>query len=223
MAVILIAEDHRPSREMLSKLLGYNGFDVFEAADGIEALTLAQTERPDLVIADILMPVMDGYEFARRLRADPEIAQTPIIFYTATYLESEAHILAKLCGAFRLLIKPVEPEAILEAVGAALAGVAPPSVPLQDEAFDFNHQRLLTNKLVSKVDELEREMEVRARAEEALRESEEVFHRLSVGRELRMIELKKEVNAMAELAGQTLPYDLSRLDERADQAETGHD
>jgi CheY-like chemotaxis protein len=82
----------------LSTILGYGGHQIIEASDGAEALRLTKERHPALAIIDILMPTMDGYEFTRRLRADPDIAHTPIIFYTATYREREARDMAKPYG-----------------------------------------------------------------------------------------------------------------------------
>ena len=80
MATILIVDDHPTNRSFLATLLSYQGHRLIEAAGGAEALDLAHTERPDLVIADIVMPAMDGYEFVRQLRADPNIARTQVVF-----------------------------------------------------------------------------------------------------------------------------------------------
>ena len=73
MATILIVDDRESNRELLSTLLGYRNHRTVEARDGMEGLERARVERPDLVITDILMPTMDGYEFTRRLRADPAL------------------------------------------------------------------------------------------------------------------------------------------------------
>ena len=71
MATILVVDDRPANREFLRTLLGYQSHRVLEAIDGAEALALVKSARPDLVISDILMPTMDGYEFVYRLRADP--------------------------------------------------------------------------------------------------------------------------------------------------------
>src|SRR6202030_2939389 len=89
-ATILIVDDGPGNREYLVAVLGDSGHRLLEAADGAEALALARTEHPDLVIADILMPTMDGYEFVRRLRSNAEIAHTPVIFCTAHFREYDA-------------------------------------------------------------------------------------------------------------------------------------
>lgn len=98
MGVILAVDDDAISRLSLGKLLGSRGHRVIEASNGAEALVIARAEHPELVITDVLMPLMDGYEFARRLRSDVSIAQTPIIFHTAVYEHEEVRSLARSCG-----------------------------------------------------------------------------------------------------------------------------
>lgn len=120
MATILIVDDHVLNRQFLMVLLGYSGHHLLEATDGAKGLELACAKRPDLVIADILMPHMDGYEFVTRLRATPSIAETPVIFYTAAYHEREARLMAMACGVPWILPKPSDPELILETVRKAL-------------------------------------------------------------------------------------------------------
>src|ERR1044071_3585485 len=112
MAKILIVDDSPANRSFLVTLLGYGGHVLRECSDGLEALALVSAERPDLVIADILMPTMDGYEFVRRLRSTPEIAATTVIFCTAHFRERDAKDLAHECGVSRVLAKPCEPEVV---------------------------------------------------------------------------------------------------------------
>jgi PAS domain S-box-containing protein len=154
-ATILIIDDQPTNREYLVTLLGYGGHRLLQAANGAEGLTVARAERPDLVIADILMPTMDGYEFVRQLRADPAVAGTVVVFYTAHYLEREARALAQACGVFHVLTKPCEPEVVLRAVDIAL-GITPTPPPPLPEEFDRDHLHLLTDKLSQKADELHR-------------------------------------------------------------------
>jgi PAS domain S-box-containing protein len=175
MARILIIEDQRASRDLLVTLLGYHGHLVIEARDGAEGLALTLTEQPDLVITDILMPEMDGYEFARRVRADPALAETRVMFYTATYLVEEARRLAADCGVAQVLTKPAEPERILEVVNAALSSAPPAAVQSPAVGMDREYLRLLTNTLHHKVEQLKAEVHAREQAEEALRLSEERF------------------------------------------------
>jgi diguanylate cyclase (GGDEF)-like protein len=135
MAKILVVDDRAINREFLSTLLGYVGHAVIEAVDGVEALAFARREHPDLIITDVLMPNMDGVELADRVHDDPAIADTPIIFYTATYRVPEASVLAESCRVAAVLAKPAEPQAILDVVAAALgSGPAPVLMPQQAAA-----------------------------------------------------------------------------------------
>jgi PAS domain S-box-containing protein len=120
----------------------------------VEALAVARTTRPDLIISDILMPTMDGYEFIRQLRADAEVAHTPVIFSTAHYLDHEAKALAQQCSVPFILPKPCDPEIVLSTVDAALGLTPLPATPPQEAVFDREHLRLLTNQLARKADEL---------------------------------------------------------------------
>ena len=120
MATILIVDDHALNRQFLMMLLGYGGHHLIETADGEQGLKMARARRPDLVIADILMPNMDGYEFVKRMRSIPSIADTPVIFYTATYHEREAAAMAQSCGVRWILPKPSDPELILKTVHEAI-------------------------------------------------------------------------------------------------------
>src|SRR3989304_4021916 len=110
MATIMIVDDYPPNRELFVTLLGYAGHNILEASNGVEALEVAQTEDLDLIITDILMPVLDGFTFVRRLRANPFMANVPVIFQTAHYLEKAIRERAVDCGVHSLLIKPVEPQ-----------------------------------------------------------------------------------------------------------------
>ena len=155
MAKLLVVDDQPASRQFLVTLLGYSGHRVLEAADGAEGLAQVRAERPDLVIADVLMPTMDGYEFIRQLRSHPDIARTPVIFYTAAYHQHEVQALAGACGVAHVITKPADPEAIQEIVSAALGQEAPRPPAFSYEEFDREHLRLVTDKLAAKVGELE--------------------------------------------------------------------
>jgi two-component system cell cycle sensor histidine kinase/response regulator CckA len=155
-ATILIVDDRPTNREYLVTLLGYGGHRLLQAADGAEALATARAEQPDLVISDILMPTMDGYEFVRQLRGTPAIMHTPVIFFTAHYHEREAQALARACGVSHVLTKPCEPEVVVGTVETALGLTPPPLSPAAPEQFDREHLRLLTDKLSEKAEDLRR-------------------------------------------------------------------
>src|SRR5579871_4933578 len=156
MATILIVDDHAANRTLLTTLLGYWQHRLLEAASGIEALELARKHHPDLVITDLLMPEMDGFELVQHLRSDPATARTPVVFYTSNYPEQETRVLARTCGVRYFLPKPSEPQVILDAVNAALQETITPD-PVPAGYFNREHRRLLTNLLFHKVKELERE------------------------------------------------------------------
>ncbi len=156
MATILIVDDRRINREYLTLILKDTGHRLLEASDGVEALAILRSERPDLLISDILMPTMDGYELLRQLRADPAISQTRVIFYTAHYDEQESLALARAWGVVGVLTKGCEPEVVLSTVQAALSQEAPMSTAPVAEGFDREHLRLLTDKLSQKAEELRR-------------------------------------------------------------------
>lgn len=154
MTSILVVDDHAANREYLVTLLGYSGYSVLEAADGQDGLETARRHGPELVIADILMPTMDGYEFVRRLRGDSRIAHIPVVFYTAVYHEHETRRLADSCGVSHVLIKPCEPEDVLRTVAQALADKAAPPAAPNEEEFRREHLRVVADKLSQTIDEL---------------------------------------------------------------------
>src|SRR6478752_8806045 len=117
MATILIVDDLAANRTFLVTLLAHQGHRMLEAANGSEALASIHAERPDLVITDVLMPVMDGYEFVKQLRLDPKTSGIPVVFYTAHYGEREARTLALSIGVSDVLIKPAESAEVLKVVG----------------------------------------------------------------------------------------------------------
>ena len=107
MSSILVLDDRAADRELLATLLGHAGYSVRGASTGEEALGLARAERPDLVITDILMPAMNGYEFVRRLRSDPDTDAIPVVFCTANYEEGEVRQLAAACGVSHFIAEAV--------------------------------------------------------------------------------------------------------------------
>lgn len=158
MTSVLVVDDGATDRDLLSTVLRYAAYAVYEAADGASGLRLARAERPDLIIADILMPSMDGYELVRELRARPTTADIPVIFYTATYVLDEVHRLARACGISHIIVKPCQPEEIIHTVEDALSSGRAPAVAVPSEAFHREHLRMLNAKLLQTVEELRNAM-----------------------------------------------------------------
>jgi PAS domain S-box-containing protein len=154
MANIVIADDKGSNRQFLATLFGYFGHEVLEAEDGAEALALVAAHHPDLLFTDVLMPVMDGLELTRRIRGDPELAATPIIYYSATYRGNSFKALAADLGVAAVIAKPSEPQAILNAVGRVLG--EPPSLLSTDPATRFKAapQNRMTEEFFTSVEDL---------------------------------------------------------------------
>lgn len=117
---ILICDDDDLLLELLQHRLLAKGFRVMVARDGREALNLAQSDHPDAVVLDAMMPVVDGYQVLRRFRKDPALAGVPIIFLTARKQEEDIVEALKL-GASDYLAKPFIPEELMARLGRLLA------------------------------------------------------------------------------------------------------
>src|SRR4051812_1293855 len=122
MATILIVDDLATNRKFLVTLLRHRGYRLLEAADGRQGLDVVRAEHPDLVITDVLMPVMDGYELVRQLRLDPATRALPVVFYTAHYGEREARELALSNSVAYVLTKPAASADVLRVVSQVLSG-----------------------------------------------------------------------------------------------------
>jgi CheY-like chemotaxis protein len=120
MALILIVDDNEENAYMLRSLLNGHGYRVKTARNGAEALEAAARERPDLVISDILMPVMDGFSLCRAWKQDEALRGIPFVFYTATYTDPQDEQLARGLGAERFVIKPAEPDRFMAILSAVL-------------------------------------------------------------------------------------------------------
>ena len=109
---ILVVEDQEDNRQILRDLLGNAGYEMIEAEDGEQALVQAAKHRPDLILMDIQLPIMDGYEATRRLKTDPALKAIPIIVVTSYALSGdEAKARAAGCDAY--IAKPYSPRALL--------------------------------------------------------------------------------------------------------------
>ncbi len=116
---VLVAEDREASRELIRTLLEHSGYAVLEAADGAEAIHVAVERKPDLILLDLQMPIMDGMEVLQRLRSDDRFKGTPIVALTANAMRGDReHALD--CGFTGYLTKPISLAAIREELGRLL-------------------------------------------------------------------------------------------------------
>ena len=112
---ILVVEDTEDNRQILRDLLGMAGYDMIEAHDGAEGVAKAGEHRPDLILMDIQMPVMDGYEATRRIKSNPELKSIPIVAVTSYALSGdEEKTRAAGCDAY--IAKPYSPRQMLAKV-----------------------------------------------------------------------------------------------------------
>ncbi|OJY66666.1 MAG: hypothetical protein BGP12_15375 [Rhodospirillales bacterium 70-18] len=126
---VLIVDDNEDNLYYLTALLTGSGFTVAAARNGAEALAMARAAPPDLVVSDLLMPVMDGYSLLRAWKAEAALSRAPFIVYTATYTDPEDERLARHLGADAFLVKPVEPQDLLARVQEVLGRGTPPARP----------------------------------------------------------------------------------------------
>jgi len=112
---ILVVEDQEDLRGVLRDLLSGSGYAVVEAADGQDALTKAKSERPDLILMDIQMPVLDGYEATRQIKADPSLAKTPIIAVSSFAMKGDEEK-ARAAGCNHYVTKPYSPLQLLRTI-----------------------------------------------------------------------------------------------------------
>ncbi|NLD57098.1 MAG: hybrid sensor histidine kinase/response regulator [Methanomicrobiales archaeon] len=171
MARILIADDNPQNLYMVESLLKNNGFEVVMAVNGAEALDEAVKNPPDLIISDILMPVMDGFELCRRWKADDRLCGIPFIFYTATYTDPRDELFAKKLGADRFIIKPKKPDILMREIREVLNEAQDGSGHAHDTGRNEKeilqkYNEVLFRKLESKVRQLEDEIVLHRKAEE---------------------------------------------------------
>ena len=112
---ILVVEDQEDNRRILRDLLSGAGFDLIEAENGEEAVASAQASRPDLILMDIQLPLLDGYEATRRIKANPDLKSIPIIVVTSYALSGDEKK-ARLAGCDAYVAKPFSPRQLLAMV-----------------------------------------------------------------------------------------------------------
>jgi len=161
MASILVLDDRAVERELLEVVLSSAGHTVLQCSNGADALALARAELPELIIVDVLVPEMDGYEFVQELREDTAIAASRVILCTATFDEDEVRHLARACDVTHVMVKPIAPQELLLVVEAALTAKPMPVRPKPPGRFGREQLRAANAKLIEKVAELDRADEVR--------------------------------------------------------------
>jgi two-component system, cell cycle response regulator DivK len=117
---ILVVEDQEDNRRILRDMLTSTNYEVIEAEDGAQALAAVAKQRPDLILMDIQLPVMDGYEATRRLKADPSLSSIPVIAVTSYALSGDEEK-ARAAGCDDFVPKPYSPRQLLAKIRQYLA------------------------------------------------------------------------------------------------------
>jgi signal transduction histidine kinase len=181
----LVVDDKEENLYYLTALLRGHGYLVDSARHGAEALVMARQNPPDLVVSDLLMPVMDGYTLLRHWKADARLGKIPFIVYTATYTEPADEQLALSLGADAFILKPAEPADFVARIRAVDASIAAAPTGVRTPAADGplvmrQYSETLIRKLEEKTLQLEesnrslqRDMAARQEAEARLRKAED--------------------------------------------------
>ena len=119
MAKIVIAEDEPDIRELIAFTLRFAGYEVVAGANGLEGYELAKREKPDLVMLDVRMPKMTGYEACQRIKSEPDIAHIPVVFLSAKGQDNEIQQ-GLQAGAEEYMLKPFAPDQLTERIRAIL-------------------------------------------------------------------------------------------------------
>ena len=173
---ILIVDDNLESPYLLNALLRGNGYDVAMATNGAEALEQLQQNGFDMIIADILMPEMDGFQLCRLVKTDERLKKTAFVFYTSTYTTPQDEAFALRLGAQKFIIKPQSPEDFVALLQQIIrdyaAGRLPVSEPPEEEEQVYlqAYNQRLVRKLEDKMLELERMNKILTEAEAKYRE-----------------------------------------------------
>lgn len=156
--VILVVDDIHENRYLLNVLFTSKGYQVIEAENGEQALTEIRKQHPQLIISDILMPIMDGFALCKEIKTDPALKEIPFVFYTATYTEDNDRDFALSLGAEKFLIKPMG----LNELSAEVEQLLSPAAKTTDKPAEVNvdnfyqeHSQHLQKKLEKKLEQLE--------------------------------------------------------------------
>jgi DNA-binding response OmpR family regulator len=115
MATILIAEDERDIRDLITFTLTYAGYEVLQATNGEEAVKIALAEKPDLILLDVRMPYMNGYEACIKMKSEESLQDLPVVFLSAKGQETEVQT-GLQAGAVEYILKPFSPDELIERV-----------------------------------------------------------------------------------------------------------
>ncbi|MBP2133524.1 PAS domain S-box-containing protein [Methanomicrobium sp. W14] len=179
---VLVVDDLNENRYLLESVLKSRGYEVITAANGEDALNSLNKSKPDLIISDILMPKMDGFQLCREVKSDENLKDIPFVFYTAAYTSPEDQKFGLDLGADRYIIKPVDPDEFLKIIDGMLKNpdiIAPmkkSSTSESEEEYLKKYTKRVLSQLETKIEELEKKNADLLKSQNALKESENKFH-----------------------------------------------
>lgn len=198
---ILSVDDKAENLYMIEALLRGHGYEVDSASDGTEALRLAHSGKYDLIVSDILMPRMDGFQLCRELKRDPRLAGIPLVFYTATYTDPRDAAFALSLGAAKFLIKPMEPDQFVKALQETLAASAGAQRPASAEAPEDEaiYLKEYNARLISKLEKkmLDLDASNRALREDIAERERQSAERAKLERQLRQAQKLEAIGTLA--------------------------
>lgn len=197
---ILSVDDKAENLYMIEALLRGHGHEVDSASNGVDALHLAERGSYDVIISDILMPRMDGFQLCRELKKDPRLGRVPFIFYTATYTDPRDASFALSLGADRFLVKPVEPEVFIQAIEEVRNADRGSAVACEEEGEDEAvYLKEYNARLITKLEKKMLDLEQINRALEADIEQREraEAERAKLERQLRRAQKMEAVGTLA--------------------------
>jgi len=192
---LLVVEDVPDILRLLDATLKFKGYRVITARNGHEALEAIQSERPALIITDIMMPKMDGFSLVHRLRINPETREIPIVFLTATYVALEDKEFALNIGVTRFIEKPVDFEKFLPTIEELLtqgAPIAPET--LNEQEFYDGYRKRLEKKLNQKITQITRDQRLLETLSEEEKQSFKASLQLAISEREEIQQLLDEIH-----------------------------
>jgi len=196
---LLVVEDIPDILNLLEATLKFKGYRVVTARNGEEALEVLQKDRPALIITDILMPKMDGFNLVHRLRINPETRAIPVVFLSATYVAPEDKEFAHSIGVNRFIEKPVDLVAFLPIIERIIAqGDNVPLPSLSEEEFYDGYRKRLETKLKQKVTQITRDERLLETLPEEEKASFKASLNLAVGEREEIQQLLNQIREQVE-------------------------